>query len=242
MSDQEDQDSFDGEIKQVDEEQLDAILKDPLAKAALLKKMGLDDSEARGSQHPTPSTASWTNSDAWSPYPSPFWPGLFPPFLYGSAARQPMPMWMEGRGVQGWLEESEDEATAGPSAKRPRIQDEEEDMIDLLDDSEALEMVEFDPKVKPADTWFPRPISNFLHKHFNKALTEEERDPIRKYFPRPNSRTRGRIPTMEPRNHCTRYKICSWMSQDLLLAFGQIFSTRGPRCPRKMSYSLSRGL
>ncbi len=49
------QDSFDGEIKQVDEEQLDAILKDPLAKAALL---GLDDSEARGSQRPTPSAAS----------------------------------------------------------------------------------------------------------------------------------------------------------------------------------------
>ena len=44
-------------------------------------------------------------------------------------------------------------------------------MIDLLDESEALEMVEFDRKVKPADTWEPpQSISSLLNKHFNKAL------------------------------------------------------------------------
>ena len=70
------------------------------------------------------------------------------------------------------LEESDaDSSDAGPSAKRPRIQEEEEDVIDLLDESEALEMVEFDRKVKPADTWEPpQSISSLLNKHFNKAL------------------------------------------------------------------------
>ena len=61
-------------------------------------------------------------------------------------------------------------------------------MIYLLDDLEALELVEFDPKVKPADTWDPpQSIKAFLSKHFNKALTEEEREAIRKDFPRPNA-------------------------------------------------------
>ena len=37
----------------------------------------------------------------------------------------------------------------GPSSKRPRLE-EEEDSITILDESKALGVVEFDPKVKPA--------------------------------------------------------------------------------------------
>ena len=153
--------------KRIDEDQL---LKDPMAKAALLKKMGLDGPEkGEESQRPTPSIASGTSSGVWPSYPPPFWSGLYPPFPIG---RQPVPTWTDGRGAQGrWVgmtpEESDaDSSDAGPSAKRPRIQEEEEDMIDLLDESEALEMVEFDPKVKPADTWEPpQSICSFLNKH-----------------------------------------------------------------------------
>ena len=78
---------------------MDAILKDPRRKAALLRKMGLEDSrssdpedreEAAGQrqeettarQHLTPSGMA---TDAWqrppAPYPpAPSWPGFCPPF------------------------------------------------------------------------------------------------------------------------------------------------------------------
>ena len=40
--------------------------------------------------------------------------------------------------------------------KRGRLMDEEEeDVIKLLDEKEALKLVEFDPKVEPLDTWQP---------------------------------------------------------------------------------------
>jgi len=63
----------------------------------------------------------------------------------------------------------------------------DEDMVDLLDESEALEMIEFDPSVEPLDTWQPpTSISNFLEKHFNRSLSEDEKEAIMKDFPKPN--------------------------------------------------------
>ena len=52
----------------------------------------------------------------------------------------------------------------------------DKDAIDLLDEAEALELIEFDPSVEPKDLWEP-PISttSFLDKHFNRALSEEEK-------------------------------------------------------------------
>ena len=50
-----------------------------------------------------------------------------------------------------------------------------------------MELVEFDPKVKPAGTWEPpQMIRNFPEKHFNKSLSEGERESILKDFPKPN--------------------------------------------------------
>ena len=59
--------------------------------------------------------------------------------------------------------------------------------IHLLDEAEALELVEFDPSVEPKDTWNP-PLSmvNFLEKHFNRTLDEGEREAILKDFPKPH--------------------------------------------------------
>ena len=76
----------------------------------------------------------------------------------------------------------------GPSNKRPRHEEREvDDTINLLDDAEALELVEFDPKVKPTGTWEPpKTIRNFLERHFNKSLSEDERESIMKDFPKPN--------------------------------------------------------
>ena len=38
------------------------------------------------------------------------------------------------------------------SQKRP-LEEYDEDVVDLLDEAEALELIEFDPKVDPKDTW-----------------------------------------------------------------------------------------
>ena len=150
----------------IDEARLEAILKDPQLKTALLKKMGLRD-KVNKDQHITPSGMS---TGGWPPYPlAPLgWPGFIPPFPYGPAAPRArlMPTWGEGRGPEnqwaglGYKPDDAEETDSshaeepGPSSKRPRLE-EEEDSITLLDESEALELVEFDPKVKPSDTWEP---------------------------------------------------------------------------------------
>ena len=67
-----------------------------------------------------------------------------------------------------------------------KVTEDDEDAIELLDEAEALELVEFDPSVEPKDSWqAPTPITSFLDKHFNKALSEEERSAIMKDFPKP---------------------------------------------------------
>ena len=70
----------------------------------------------------------------------------------------------------------------GPSSKAG----EDEDIIDLLEESEALEMVEFDPSVSPKDSWEPpKAMADFFGKHFNRALSDNEREAIMKDFPKP---------------------------------------------------------
>ena len=186
------------EDSRINEAHLEAILKDPRSKAALLKKMGLGE-DTNKDQHPT---LSGMNVGGWPPHLlAPLGcPGLFPPFHYGPDASraQPMPTWREGRGPEGrWVglryEPEEDASSShteepGPSNKRPRHEEGEmDDTISLLDDAEALELVEFDPKVKPAGTWEPpKTIRNFLERQFNKSLSEEERESIMKDFPKPN--------------------------------------------------------
>ena len=62
-----------------------------------------------------------------------------------------------------------------------------EDTIDLLEDAEALELVEFDPSVAPKNSWeAPKAITEFLNKHFNRALSEDEKEAIMKDFPKPD--------------------------------------------------------
>lgn len=69
--------------QQVNEGQLDAILNNPMVKAALLRKKGLEESE---NQHPT---LSVKNPGVWPPYPPvPFWPNLYQPFPIWPAARR----------------------------------------------------------------------------------------------------------------------------------------------------------
>lgn len=58
---------------------------------------------------------------------------------------------------------------------------EDGDVVQLLNQAEALELVEFDPTVDPKDAWkSPQTIQTFLEKHFNLSLSEEERSAIMK--------------------------------------------------------------
>ena len=66
--------------------------------------------------------------------------------------------------------------------------DPEEDCVDLLDEAEALELVEFDPSVEPKESRTPpKVIESFLEKHFNRSLADGEREAIMKDFPKPLS-------------------------------------------------------
>ena len=63
----------------------------------------------------------------------------------------------------------------------------DEDVVELLDEHEALEFAEFDPTLQPKDTWpAPEAMAAFLNKHFNRSLTGEEREAIMHDFPKPD--------------------------------------------------------
>ena len=195
------------------ESALDALLKDPNKKAALLRKMGLDDppgTSAHDPSHPTPSgksTGGWPHYNHPTPSgksmggcsgypPAPFWPTPFPypgfpPFpTWGFPDPQPQ---TDSRDSPCDSESATHTQIPGPSSSRKRTQEltqvdeEDEDSVLLLDDSEALELIEFDPSVEPKDTWSPpTAVENFLQKYFNRTLEEGEREAILKDFPKPN--------------------------------------------------------
>ena len=55
--------------------------------------------------------------------------------------------------------------------KRPQEDEAEEDSIQLVDDAESLELIEFDPSIEPKGTWDPPPaMANFLEELFNWTL------------------------------------------------------------------------
>ena len=154
-------------------------------------KVGGDDPSQAQSQFPQPPAA-----------PPFWWPqahAFYPPFMFagaGPGAHAPTPAhwghWLEGPSCSRAEATSESEYSTdvapprgkNKGKKRQRSQSEcpeeeaEEDAIDLLDESEALELVEFDPSVEPKDSWEPpKVIDTFLTKYFNKALSDAERDP-----------------------------------------------------------------
>ena len=54
-----------------------------------------------------------------------------------------------------------------------------EDVINLLDNNEALELVEYDPSVSAPAMWTTSEVMiSFLEKHFNCCVDDSERDKI----------------------------------------------------------------
>jgi len=62
-----------------------------------------------------------------------------------------------------------------------------EDLVELLSDSEAQEFADFDPSVEPQNTWDPpASMAAFLQRHFNRCLDDDEKEKIMTDFPKPN--------------------------------------------------------
>jgi len=65
--------------------------------------------------------------------------------------------------------------------------DQDSDVVNLLDDGEAEQFCEFEPEVKDPQSWQPPPsVVKYLEKHFNKTLTETEREAILSEYPIPD--------------------------------------------------------
>jgi len=63
----------------------------------------------------------------------------------------------------------------------------DDDVLQMLEEGEALELVQFDPTVEGVNSWEAGEIINtFLSKYFAKALDQKEIDKIMKDFPKPN--------------------------------------------------------
>ena len=115
----------------------------------------------------------------FAPFPaSPFW-GPVPPSPWGTSTSNPHTSpgsaWTSGQPGSS--------CTQGQEAGGD---DHEEDVIDLLDDAEALELVQYDPSVQDENAWeASETINTFLEKHFLHPLASDERERIKKDFPRP---------------------------------------------------------
>ena len=105
-------------------------------------------------------------------------------------------------------------------------------MIEHLSKTEALEMLEFDPKVASEEKWVPlQSVATFLEKHFKRCLSSEEREAILKDFPKPDCSVLE-VPTLdEPvRDHLKRKgKDPHFGSEKTLYKLqGQVLDLAGP--------------
>ena len=198
--------------------QMDAILKDPRRKAALLRKMGLEDSrsfdekkqQGNGKKRQPPASilplVGWLQMlgkdlphHTHQRHLGLVFARLFPGYSPWAGGRGMDGQWggwagpprnSGGQGASSSGLSAEEETYAGPSTSKRTREEDEEDSISLLEESEALEYVEFDPKVDPKDTWEPTPaMEKFLERHFNRSLTSDEKEAITKDFPRPNCKS-----------------------------------------------------
>jgi len=98
-------------------------------------------------------------------------------YLQGSAPLSSLPgsSRSQGQGVED-----------RPSSSCSQSQ-EDEDFVELLDEEESLELVQFDPTIPDKNAWEAGEIINsFIEKHFKHTITAEERNAIMEDFPKPS--------------------------------------------------------
>ena len=136
------------------------------------------------------------------PWQQPLDAHLFPPFWFPPNYHAPPgagappgvtlpPTMLGGLATRMDTDDSDSLATdqdtpRSPKGKKRMRDDQEDDYVDLLSNAEALGLVEFDPAVDPKDSWVPPKIMvDFLTKHFNRSLSDAERQAILSDFPKP---------------------------------------------------------
>ena len=156
--------SQDNVVPTPQDSEVDDILKDPTKRLEILRKLGLP-------ADASVLTPSGKATGRGGPLPPPIW-YPFPMFVPWNPAPSPH---VVGPSEQPILAPIDD----------PPV---EEDVVDLLDDNEALELVEYDPSVSTPTTWTPSEvIISFLKKLFNCCVDDIERDKILSDFPKPNA-------------------------------------------------------
>ena len=164
------------------EERIETLLSDPAKKSLILQKLGLDDlankdpankegTEDRINRPTMEALANLTPSGksagaSWPQVPAPFWMApFFPanPTAPGSGCGYgpmfvPPGFYPPGPGIHPDNRAGPESEEPGPSVSGTSSAEKShdvEDTIDLLDESEALEMGKFDPSVSPKDSWEP---------------------------------------------------------------------------------------
>ena len=170
--------------------------------------------------HESHSTLSGKRGVDWPPIhqPSPYWP---PPMMFpaGYPFFPPQASWPPGVGGPSTSWAAQGACGGGMAQPGARLggeegcseesppRDPEEDCVDLLDEAEALELVEFDPSVEPKD----------------RSLADGEREAIMKDFPKPSLAVPKldnqvkehlvRILTLGQKSPCSKSRRTFWMWQ-----------------------------
>ena len=110
---------------------------------------------------------------AWPSVPPFWWPPVPSPFSGFSSlpesAREPRGSASSGSTSNSRARTRAVQEPDSEDNQEENLQD-NEDTINLLEDAEALELVEFDPSFAPKNSWeAPKAFTEFLNKHFNRA-------------------------------------------------------------------------
>ena len=183
---------------------IEQVLHDPVKKARLLQLLGIGDKNDGNRDGTSIQRDGRTNTGLSAGYPNPYLSTLSEKSMRGAEqdvvflpnSQSPyFPFGPYCHPLMGGFmnpQYGHHSGLARSLRKRPRImeeekevqsQDQEEDRVDLLSENE---FIEFDPRVEFKDSWkAPSTIVSFLDKHFNRSLSDDEREVIMKDFPRP---------------------------------------------------------
>ena len=165
----------------ISNDSLDTILIDPRTKMRLLQKMGLEDRGDRTSPSKGLENVLCVSHANLTPsgMSAGGWPRVLP-WLPGDQSKPD-----SARILATMAASQYSLALRRCNAHRPKQVSVElmgvEIPIQLLNEAEALELIEFDPGVNSKDAWDPpKPMTSFLEKHFNRSLSDAEREAIMK--------------------------------------------------------------
>ena len=177
---------LDGEAQER-EKQISALLGDSTLRDSLIQKLT---EGGHVTKQNTPNQKKDGSMPGGYPFGSGGWPAFpvqFPFVPYPAWRSSYIPAVVTGAGSSQLPHGSALESgQPGSSRVQGQEEGEEEDYLDLLDEDEALELVQFEPVVDDDDAWKAcDTINNFIKKSFTQVITPTARDGIMKDYPKP---------------------------------------------------------